>query len=306
MTVRVGLGSGLGAGLLAQDYWRWIDLCEERGIDSLWFSDQLLGQGLEPVAMLAALAARTRRMRFGTSAIVAAFRDPVLLAKQFATIDFLAPGRLFPVLGVGNASDAYWAATGTSPEGRGARSDEAIQLVRLLMAQDAVSFSGKFHRYDGPGVHPRPAKGVPLWIGGNTPAAFRRTARLGDGWLGSMVGPDAAADARRQIEAALAETGRSIVADHYGMTLMLRLGSPDNPVVAKAMARMAARMPEETRASASHMFVTGTPAEAVASLRRYVDAGISKFVLMPMAQDIADLIDQTERLVAEVMPEVED
>ena len=55
MTVRVGLGSGLSAGLLAQDYWRWIDLCEERGIDSLWFSDQLLGQGLEPVAMLAAL-----------------------------------------------------------------------------------------------------------------------------------------------------------------------------------------------------------------------------------------------------------
>jgi len=266
----------------------------------------LLGHGLEPVAMLAALAARTRRMRFGTSAIVAAFRDPVVLAKQFATINFLGKGRFFPVLGVGNASDAWWAATGMSPEGRGARSDEAIRLVRMLLAQDEVSFSGKFHQYQGPGVHPRPPKPVPLWIGGNTGAAFRRTARLGDGWLGSMIGPDTAGAARRQIEAGLAETGRTIDGDHYGMTLMVRLGPTDNPAVAKAMARMAARMPEETKHSASHMFVTGTPAEAVTSLRRYVEAGISKFVLMPMADSVADLIDQTQRLAAEVLPQVED
>jgi probable F420-dependent oxidoreductase len=306
MTVRVGMGPGLGAGLSADDYWRWIDQCEETGIDSIWFSDQLLGRGPEPVAMLAALAARTRRMRFGTSAIVAAFRDPVLLAKQFATIGMLAPGRLFPVLGVGNASDAYWAATGTSPDGRGARSDEAIRLLKALLGQETVSFSGRFHSYEGPGIDPHPERPVPLWIGGNTPAAFRRTARLGDGWLGSMVGPDAAGDARRQIETALAETGRCIEPDHYGMTLMLRLGSQDDPATAGAMARMAARMPPETRASASEMFVTGTSAQAVATLRRYVDAGISKFVLIPMAQGVGDLIEQTGRLAAEVLPEIED
>jgi probable F420-dependent oxidoreductase len=306
MTVRVGMGPGLGAGLSADDFWQWVDLCEASGIDSLWLSDQLVGRGLEPVAALAALAARTRRMRFGTSAIVAPFRDPVVLARQFATIDFLGRSRFFPVLGVGNASDAYWAATGTSPEGRGARSDEMIALLRLLLDQDEVSFSGKFYRYEGPGAFPRPAKRVPLWIGGNTPAAFRRTARLGDGWLGSMIGPDAAGDARRQIEAGLAETGCSIESDHYGMTLMLRLGPADDPQIAQAMARMAARMAEETRASASHMFITGSAEEAVASLRRYVDAGISKFVLMPMAQGIGDLTDQTRRLVEEVIPQVED
>ncbi len=305
MTVKLGLGPGLGTSLTADDHWQWIDQCEAGGIDSLWFSDQILGRSLEPVAMLAALAARTRRIRFGTSAIVAAFRDPVLLAKQFAAIGFLGSGRFFPALGVGNASDPFWAATGTSPEARGARSDEAIALLRLLLEQDEVSFSGKFYRYDGPGAHPRPAKPIPLWIGGNTKAAFRRTARLGDGWLGSMVGPDAAGSARKAIEAELAETGRSIEDDHYGITLMLRLGPPDDPVAAKAMARMAARMPEAIRASASDMFVTGTPAQAAASLRRYVDAGISKFVLIPMAENVGELIDQTARLAAEVLPEVE-
>lgn len=306
MTVRVGMGPGLGAGLSAEDYWRWIDQCEEGGIDSLWFSDQLFGRGPEPVAMLAALAARTRRMRFGTSAIVAPFRDPVLMAKQFATIAMLAPGRLFPVLGAGNASDAYWAATGTSPDGRGARSDEALRLVKALLEQEQVSFSGKFHRYEGPGIYPRPTEPVPLWIGGNTPAAFRRTARLGDGWLGSMIGPDAAGEARKAIEAALEDTGRNIEPDHYGMTLILRLGSPDDPAIVGPMERMAARMPAETRGSASALFVTGTSVQAVATLRRYVDAGISKFVLIPMAQGIDDLIEQTGRLAAEVLPEIED
>ncbi|MCB2061874.1 MAG: LLM class flavin-dependent oxidoreductase, partial [Novosphingobium sp.] len=305
MTVRVGLGPGLGADLSADELWQWIDLCEAHGIDSLWFSDQLLGHSLEPVAMLAAMAARTTRMRFGTSAIVAPFRDPVVLAKQFATIDVLSKGRLFPVLGVGNASDAWWAATGTSPEGRGGRSDEAITLLKLLLEKDEVSFSGTHYRYDGPGVQPRRDRPVPVWIGGNTPAAFRRTARIGDGWLGSMTSPQAAGRARKAIETALAETGRNIDGDHYGMTLMLRLGPADDPQVQKAMARMAARMPEETRASAKHMFVTGTASEAVASLRRYVDEGMSKFVLIPMAGNAADLIDQTERLAAEVVPVVE-
>ncbi len=306
MTVRVGLGSGLGTALTAEDYWQWIDSCEAGGIDSVWFSDQLLGRGLEPVTMLAALAARTRRMRIGTSAIVVPFRDPVVLAKEFATIDFLSRGRLFPALGIGNASDAFWGASGTSPANRGARSDEAIVLIRQLLEQDDVGFDASFYQYHGPGIHPRPPRAIPLWIGGNTKPAFRRTARLGDGWLGSMIGPDAAGEARRQIEAGLVETGRTIDGDHYGMTLMLRLGPADDPMVAQAKARMIARMPEETRASASDMFVTGTPEQAVASLKRYVDAGISKFVLMPMAENIADLMEQTARLSAEVLPKVED
>ncbi|MCB2047635.1 MAG: LLM class flavin-dependent oxidoreductase [Novosphingobium sp.] len=306
MTVRLGLGPGIATSLSADDTWRWIDHCEASGIDSLWVSDQLLGKGLEPVAMLAALAARTRRMRFGTSAIVAPFRDPVVFAKELATINFLAGGRLFPVLGVGNESDAWWAATGTSPQGRGAKSDEFIRLVRLLLGQDEVSFSGKFYAYDGPGVHPRPARPIPLWIGGNSKAAFRRTARLGDGWLGSMAGPDAAGAARKAIEAALAEEGRSIDGDHYGMTLMLRLGEADDPLIDQGRQRMAARMPKEMQHLAADMLVAGTAQQAVASLRRYVDAGISKFVLIPMSDGIDDLIDQTDRLVAEVLPEVED
>jgi probable F420-dependent oxidoreductase len=305
MTVRVGLGLGSAMGISANDYWRWIDLCEQGGIDSIWHSDQLLGDTLEPMSLMSALAARTSRMRFGTSALVAPFRDPVVLAKQIATIDFIGQGRLLPVFGVGNASDPYWTATGGMASERGARANEGIELVRALLGQDHVDFTGRFHAYRGPGMKPRPAKRIPLWIGGNTEAAFRRTARLGDGWLGSMIAPSAAQAARSAIEAELVACGRMIDPDHYGMTLMVRIGDADDPVVEAARKRLAARLPDETKASAAHILLAGPPADVVAALRQFVDAGISKFVLMPMAQDAAGLMAQTKAIAGEVNPAIE-
>lgn len=310
MSVRVGLGpgfgAGLGAGLSIEDYWRWIDLCEAGGIDSVWFSDQLLGATPEPVAMQAALAARTQRMRFGASALVMPFRDPLVLAKEFATIDYLSSGRLLPVFGVGNGPDPYWAATGTPPEGRGARADEAIALLRLLLEQDEVAFEGKHYRYYGPGVKPRPAKPIPLWIGGNAPVALRRTARLGDGWLGSMIGPAQAGAARRGIETELKATGRTIDPDHYGMTVIARIGSPDDPALVATRKRLAAAVPLREGTTADDILAVGSAADVSKILRRYVDEGMSKFVVIPVASDAADLFEQTRRLIEDVLPQIED
>src|SRR5690242_15326337 len=131
MSIRVGMGAGFATTLSPQDYWSWVAYCEEFGIDSIWHSDQLLGRSLEPVTMLAALAARTTRMRFGTNAMVVPFRDPLVIAKEFAAIDFISSGRLLPVFGVGAATDPYWAATGAEAAKRGQRGNEAIALVRL-------------------------------------------------------------------------------------------------------------------------------------------------------------------------------
>ena len=305
MSVRIGLGPGIGAQVCATDYWRWIERCEAGGIDSIWHSDQLLGPTLEPVTMLAALAARTQRMRFGASALVVPFRDPVVLAKEFATIDYLSGGRLLPVFGVGNGPDPYWKATGTASEGRGARSNEAIELIRLLLEQDEVSYNGAHFRYQGRGMRPRPAKPIPLWIGGNAPAALKRTARLGDGWLGSMIGPAQAGAARRSIERELALAGRTIDGDHYGITLIVRIGSPDDPSVAATRQRLTASVPQRPDTSSDDMLAIGTCEQVSATLRRYVNEGMSKFVLIPVSSDVDDLFDQTERLIEGVMPAVE-
>ncbi|MDG2002423.1 MAG: LLM class flavin-dependent oxidoreductase [Novosphingobium sp.] len=307
MSIRVGMGTGLGANLSASDYWRWVDFCEETGVDSIWHSDQLLGQNVEPMAMLAALAARTNRMKFGTNALVVPFRDPLVVAKQFATIEWLSEGRLFPVVGVGIGNDPYWEATGTSPKGRGGLSNEWIVLVRQLLDQEEVSFEGEHFTYHGPGVHPRPMRKIPLWIGGNSKAAVERTAAIGDGWLGSLVEAEKAGTARRGIEEALTRTGRNIDSDHYGMSLLLRVGSPDDPGVERTKANLRQRLsPNGDGSAIDRIFAVGTPEDVTATLRHHVEAGMSKFVILPLANDIDDLMEQTRCLVDQVMPQVED
>ncbi|MBV9840957.1 MAG: LLM class flavin-dependent oxidoreductase [Sphingomonadaceae bacterium] len=302
MSIRIGLGAGLSRPLSPRDYWRWVDGCETAGIDSIWHSDQMLGPTPGPLAMLAALAARTERMRFGTNALIVPFRDPLLAAKQLATIHFLSGGRIFPVFGVADAADSYWVATGAGAKARGARSNEALALIRQLLEQDHVEFAGDHVRYSGPGVEPRPATSIPLWTGGHSAAAIRRTAALGDGWLGGLVDPQTAGATRRGIEAALAETGRLIEDDHYGVSLPFRIGGANDPAVAEARERLRARRPTIV---ADDVFAVGTADEVIALLRRHVAAGMSKFVLLPLAGDADDLIAQTRLLVRDVAPAIE-
>lgn len=305
MSVRIGIAPGLGSAITADEGWRWIDFCEEAGVDSIWYSDQLLGATLEPLVALAALAARTRRMRFGTNALVLPFRDPLVLAKQLAAIDHLGEGRLFPVLGVGAASDPFWTATGQAPGERGKRANEAAELLRLLLERERVAFDGTHFRYDGPGVQPRPCRPIPLWIGGNSKAAQRRTAAYGDGWLGSLIGPEAAGEARRGIEAGLRGTGRTIANDHYGVTLFLRIGDAGDPALAGARARFAERLGLAERSLPPEAIAVGAAEEVIAVFRAFAAHGMSKFVAVPIANDAADLMDQTTRLVREVIPAVE-
>ena len=147
MKVRVGLGIP-GQLRDAAAFWDWVDLCEASGVDSLWQSDRLITREplLECISLLAALAGRTRRMKFGMSVAVVSFRDPLLLAKQCATIDWLSGGRLLPAFGIGDPQLPEWRATGREPAGRdsaGGRS--AVPLPRLsgLIRADAAGEASK-------------------------------------------------------------------------------------------------------------------------------------------------------------------
>lgn len=301
MSIRIGIGPGM-ANLDIAAYWRWVELCETSGIDSIWHSDQVMTPGLEPMAMLAALAARTERLRFGTNALVLPFRDPLSIARQCATIDALAPGRLIPVIGVGNEADPAWAATGRDPGIRGGQANEAITLIRRLLTDDSVTFSGQHYRFADARVFPRPARPIPIWIGGQSEAAIRRTALIGDGWLGSFAAPETAAQIVARIKAALVHTGRQIDDDHYGMVIPYRIGGPDDEPVVRFTRRIAAA----GRTAGAPAVAAGSAGAIAALFRRHVAAGVAKFVAIPLAADAADLFSQTERLAAEILPEVED
>ena len=305
MSIRIGIGTGLAPPQPVDAFWRWIDLCERGGIDSVWTSDQMIGPSPEPLAMLSAIAARTERMRLGTNVIVIALRDPVLLAKQIAAIDFVSKGRMLPSFGVGNAVDPIWAATGRDPAARGRQSDEAIALVRMLLEQDEEEFAGEFYTYRGPSMQPRPAGPLPYWIGGDSEAAIKRTARLGDGWIGGLNTPEGAGEIVRRIKAALLETGRGIDPDHYGVSLPLRIGTDDDPAVLAARRRFGARMkPQEAEARLAS-FAVGSVGHVIGLLRAFIANGIEKFVALPIAEGPADLLAQTRLLIEEVLPAVE-
>jgi alkanesulfonate monooxygenase SsuD/methylene tetrahydromethanopterin reductase-like flavin-dependent oxidoreductase (luciferase family) len=134
----VGVRLGLGLATFPFDdpraFWRWVELCEGGGVDSLWQTDRLVSREayLEAMTAMAALAGATERLKFGMNAVTVTLRDPLVLARQCATIDFLSGGRLLPVFGVGNAFAPEWVATGRDPKGRGERANEALELLARL------------------------------------------------------------------------------------------------------------------------------------------------------------------------------
>ena len=184
----MGVGIGLGCAEFpfsgAAAYWRWIDMCEAGGVDSIWQTDRIVSRQpfLESMTTMAALAGRTRRMRFGMNVVSLAFRDPVLLAKQCATIDMLSDGRLLPAFGIGSPLAPEWQALDMDTKTRGRKTDECLEIIRRLWREKSVDFSGAFYKLKGATIAPKPVQpDLPMWIGGSSDAAIRRTARIGTG-----------------------------------------------------------------------------------------------------------------------------
>ena len=129
---------------------------------------------------MAALAGRTRRIKFGMNVVSLALRDPVLVAKQCATIDVLSEGRLLPAFGIGSPRAPEWAALHVDTRTRGRKTDEGLEIVRRLWREDSVDFTGEHYRLSGATISPKPVQAdLPMWIGGGSEAAIRRTARSG-------------------------------------------------------------------------------------------------------------------------------
>src|ERR1700681_4677446 len=158
---RMGVAIGLGCAEFpfsgAAAYWRWIDMCEAGGVVSIWQTDRIVSRQpfLESITTMAALAGRTRRMRFGMNVVSLAFRDPVLLARQCATIDLLSDGRLLPAFGIGNPLAPEWDALGMDTKTRGRKAHERLEIICRLWREESVDFSGAFYELKGVTITPK-------------------------------------------------------------------------------------------------------------------------------------------------------
>lgn len=302
-TIAVGVGIMDYPFQTSEGFWRWVDLCEQGGIDSIWQTDRIVSRTpiLECLTTLAAIAGRTRRIKFGVNVVSVALREPVLLAKQCATIDVLSNGRLLPGFGIGSPRGPEWGAMHIDTTVRGKKTDEALEIISRLWAGEALDYDGRHFKLTKAQIAPLPVQpDLPMWIGGSSDAAIRRTARLGTGWQAGAETPEAVGAVIAGIKAALRDTARTIDEDHYGAAFGFRFGGPDDPGVAKVMEQYKARTGRDAR----ELFAIGDADAIMQRLAAYVEAGASKFILRPVAQGDADMLAQTKRLVEEVLPAV--
>jgi probable F420-dependent oxidoreductase len=302
MSIGIGLGIAGFPFSSSDAFMSWIDLCEERGVDSVWLSERLVSRQptLELMTTFGIIAGRTERLKFGMNAIVVSLRDPLILAKECASLDYLSGGRLLPVFGVGGDVNPEFKATNRNPKGRGAQSDEALDIMAALWTGEPVTYTGKYYQYDQAIISPRPAQDpLPLWIGGSSEAAIRRTARIGTGWLAGLQSPAQVAPVVAAIRTQSAAAGRPLDDDHYGAGFAFRFGSNEEPVVQRQAAALA-RIPDGP--NPADYIAVGDAAAIADRVRQYIDAGISKFVLRPIADSDDELLSQTQRLTEEVIP----
>jgi probable F420-dependent oxidoreductase len=285
----------------APGYWRWVDLCETGGVDSLWQTDRLLSREpmLECMTAMAALAGRTRRLKFGINVVSLALRDPVLVAKQLATVDVLSEGRLLPAFGIGSPRAPEWAALNLDTRTRGRRTDEALKIIQRLWTEDMVDFQGEHYRLSGATISPKPVQAnLPMWIGGASAAAIRRTARFGTGWQGGPETPSESREVIAAIRAALIDAGRTIDDDHYGASFPFYFGRTSEPLVQRAMDAYTRR----TGRDAQGYFAIGDAGVMLERMEAYIAAGVSKFVLRPIGAGEAQILEQTRRLIEQMLP----
>src|SRR5438477_11569617 len=303
MLKRVAVGVGLMefpfSGPAA--YWRWVDLCEAGGLDSIWQTDRGVSPTpvLECMSVMAALAGRTRRIKFGVNVLSLAMRDAVLVARQCATIDFLSNGRLLPAFGIGSPLGPEWKTLNLDTTTRGRKTDEGLEVIRRLWSEDKVDFEGVHYHLSGASLMPKPVqKDLPMWIGGSSEAAIRRTARIGTGWQAGPETPVQAAKVVAAIKAAAAEEGRTIDDDHYGAGIPFRFGEAGDPALASLFDAYRKRTGRDPR----DYFAIGDAEAIVQKIADYVAAGVSKFILRPAAKGDDEMMAQTRRLVDEVLP----
>ena len=304
MTIGIGLGVSRFPFDSARDYWHWVDRCESGGVDSIWQTDRLGSKEamLECMSTMAALAGHTEKIRFGMNVASIALRDPLLTAKQCATIDFLGDGRLLPAFGLGSSFSQDYSATGTQTKRRGKKADEALELIASLWSRNDVNFDGEFFHYEGASISPKPANPkIPLWIGGSSEVAMQRTAKYGTGWLGGIDTPEQAKVVVTGIKSALLTTGRSIDEDHYGASFLFRFGSPKDDIVATTAKGLTARL----KHGADRYLVAGDARAMIQRIREFIDAGCQKFVMLPMANGTSEVMEQTRLFIDEILPEFE-
>jgi probable F420-dependent oxidoreductase len=249
------------------------------------------GDALETFSILGVVAGATERLRLVTSVLVLPYRNPVLTAKMVASLDVLSGGRVTLGVGVGWLKEEFEALRSPDFDKRGAVTDEWLAIFKRLWTQSPASFAGKFYSFADIRAEPLPLQKPhpPIWVGGHSPAALRRTARHADGWhpVGAVAASPLPPDEMRAHLATLKRLteaeGRDFAALHISYKAPLYdTGIPD-------------------RGGERRSF-SGTPEQIADDIRAFGTIGVHELIFDFRGQSQAESIERLQRFAAEVMP----
>lgn len=279
---------------------------EKAGFDSFWTTDFALGGSPEPLTLLAAASQRTESITLATAVVVLPYRHPVMLAKAVATVDVLTGGRFILGLGVGSNKREFDNLDLDIRE-RGRMADEKLMLLRRLLSGEKVSYNGGYHRLDSVEVGPTPLQRPhppiwtgPLWKTGLVESTLVRAGRLADGFVPTLVPASAYATVREKVRAYARGAKRDPDAIEFGTVLWFCLD--DDPERAwKTLEAESNRRRSHTAAVRGEANVSGRAEDCAEGIQRYVDAGVTHFVLNAGVTP-ERMMEQYERFARDVLP----
>jgi len=272
---------------------------ETLNYDSLWVTESILGRTLvlEPVSILSYVAALTERLRLGVAVVLLTLRNPVQLAKSFASLDLMSQGRLD--VGVGMGGHVPEEKFGYTSKGRVRRFEEALQVMKTLWTEPEASFSGTFWDFEGISMKPRPVQQPhpPIWFGARVPAALKRAVKYGDAFMGA--GSSSSADFVTQyslIQQYLEAAGRDPTSFKISKRVYLAVDPNHKQAEQRLREWFGARYgrPE----MATQVSIWGSRDEVLDKLGELVQAGAQHLLLDP----VYNLTEHLNLLAEEIVP----
>ena len=266
--------------------WQMAETAERIGYDSVWVGDSITSKPrLEPMAVMAALAARTHRVKIGTAVMLNALRHPVHLAHSIATIDNISDGRTILGLGAGRSNNQMFvdehAAVGVPIEERAARMEESIDVLRKLWTEDDVSNPDGFYPLSGMTLEPRPVQQpVPIWLSSNwVQRGLKRVAAQGDGWITNVPSTEMFTKCWDRIEEKGQELSRDVSRIPRALYISVNLNDEDEALAeGDGFMRSYYGIPYEV-VSKQLLCVFGPAQKAIDVIKRYKEAGANYFIV---------------------------
>lgn len=295
-----------GAAALPEPERDWLAAAEQLPIESIWQGGHILPKHPtgEAITRLALMTAWTERVRVGTAILLLPLYHPVLVAKQLADLDARSAGRVSVGVGVGGEFPHEFDAVGVPMSERGARTDEAIEVLRALWRGDPVTHHGKFFQLDDVELQPvrgsTQVGGPPILVSGRKEAAMRRAARLGDGWMPYLVSASAYARSVDTIRAEAARIGRDLSGFEWSMYLYCSVRRDGDRARNDVATFLGGAYGDKPGAMLDRIAPAGTPEEVATRVQEYVDAGVRHFIISPAAPE--DTFEVVQLAAEEVLP----